>query len=844
MRERNHVRVLLIGCASALAALLLAAPVAPAADPPGEQLELGKGKGKGEGGKRADRLEATIRRTKYGIPHIKAHDIKSLAAGYAYAYAEDNICTLANEYVTVAGERSKYFGPDAEWYFSGNGTSFRNLDADFYFSWVKEQGAVEKLIKLPPPLGPKRGVRKGVEGFVAGYNGFLRDVGVDGIDDPACSGADWVRRINEKDVYRRFYQLGILASSGAVLDGIAGAAPVSPLQAEAGNAKRDRMLESGEGLESLQPDIGSNAYGFGSEATQNGRGLVLGNPHFPWDGAERLYQAHLQIPGRLDVEGGSLHGVPLILIGHTRGLAWSHTVATAWRFTPFALTLPPGDPHSYIVDGEVKPMEATEVTVAAKTANGTEDRSRTIYSTEYGPMIDSLVGIPLPWTEGVGFALRDVNATNFRYLNHFYDNNKAKSVREYDRIQSKYQGIPWVNSIAADSSGEAYYSMQGAIPYVPDELAARCNVLGPVYETLGLPVLNGSDSSCNWRTKDDGAAPGTFPPDEVPTTFRDDYVHNGNDSHWLTNPEDPLSGFDRIIGIEDAERTYRTRIGLIQIEERLAGSDGLPGKGFNRKLLQKVALGNRQYLGELWRDDLVRFCDSAPGGMLVGSSGPVDVSAACEVLREWNLRDDLDSDGAILFRRFATDLLDNFQTLPTGLQGGIAIGADTVFETPYDNADPVHTPSGLNILNPLVGRALADAVTDLAGAGIPLGAPLRGYQYETRGGDPIPIHGGPGTLGVFNAISAVWDPEAGYTDVRHGSSFIMAAEFTGGRCPVRAGTFVTYGESENQSSPHSNDYTRAFSKKRWHPVPFCRGEVRKKTLSTERVSFRARPPKR
>ncbi len=72
----------------------------------------------------------------------------------------------------------------------------------------------------------------------------------------------------------------------------------------------------------------------------------------------------------------------------------------------------------------------------------------------------------------------------------------------------------------------------------------------------------------------------------------------------------------------------------------------------------------------------------------------------------------------------------------------------------------------------------------------------------------------------------------------------MAAEFTGGKCPVRAGTFVTYGESENQSSPHSNDYTKAFSKKRWHPVPFCKGEVRKKTLSTERVSFRARPPKR
>ena len=72
----------------------------------------------------------------------------------------------------------------------------------------------------------------------------------------------------------------------------------------------------------------------------------------------------------------------------------------------------------------------------------------------------------------------------------------------------------------------------------------------------------------------------------------------------------------------------------------------------------------------------------------------------------------------------------------------------------------------------------------------------------------------------------------------------MAAEFTGGKCPVRAGTFVTYGESENQSSPHASDYTKAFSKKRWNPVPFCNADVRKKTLSKQKVSFFMRPGKR
>jgi acyl-homoserine-lactone acylase len=824
-------------CALAVLAFGLAAAAAPAAKPKGNDGPRGGDKGKG--GKSERVLEATIRRTKFGVPHIKAPDIESLAAGYAYAYAEDNICTIAAEYVTVAGKRSKYFGPDEEWYFSGNGSTFQNLDADVYFKWVQEQGTVRRLMNQPPPLGPKKGVRRGVKGYVAGYNAYLKDIGgPDGISDPACSGAPWVRKIKQKDAYRRFYQLGILASSGAVIDGIAGAEPVSPSAAAAGAAKREEMLASGEGLEALQPDIGSNAYGFGKEATDNGRGLVLGNPHFPWDGSERLYQAHLQIPGKVNVEGGSLNGVPLILIGWTKGLAWSHTVATAWRFTPFELTLPPGDPHSYIVDGEVKPMEATEVKVPLQ---GGGSHERTIYSTEYGPMIDSLVGIPLPWTEGTGFALRDVNAENFRYLNHFYDNNKAQSVREYDRIQSKYQGIPWVNSIAADSSGESYYSMQGAIPHVPDELAAQCNTLAPVYDTLGLPVLDGSRSECNWQTEGSGVAPGTFPPGDVPTLFRDDYVHNGNDSHWLTNPEAPMTGFDRIIGIENAERTYRTRIGLIQVEQRLAGTDGLPGDRFDRESLEQIALGNRQYLGELWRDELVTLCDAAPGGTLLGSSGPVDVSGACDVLRGWNLRDNLDSSGAILFRRFAANLLGNFTTIPTGLQGGTTPGSETLFTTPYSNSDPVHTPSGLNIANPLVSGALADAVSDLEGAGLALDSPLEGVQTEERGGEVISIHGGPGGLGVFNAISAVWDPGAGYDDVVHGSSFIMAAQFTDGRCGVEADTFVTYGQSENQASKHANDYTKAFSKKKWLSAPFCAKDVRRETLSKQRVKIEPRP---
>ncbi|MGH2783608.1 MAG: penicillin acylase family protein [Thermoleophilaceae bacterium] len=194
------------------------------------------------------------------------------------------------------------------------------------------------------------------------------------------------------------------------------------------------------------------------------------------------------------------------------------------------------------------------------------------------------------------------------------------------------------------------------------------------------------------------------------------------------------------------------------------------------------------------------MCETNP--VLLGTSGPVDVREACPVLAGWDLRDELDARGAILFRRFAERVLG----------GGTPVGGPSPYDEPFDANDPVNTPRGLNTESPAVRTALADAVSDLRSAGIPLDAPLRDHQYELRGSERIPIHGGPGGVGVFNAINVEWAPPEGYGNVPHGSSFVMATQFTGGACPVEMRTFVSYGNSENPASPHNSDYTRAFSR--------------------------------
>src|SRR4051794_28813288 len=91
-------------------------------------------------------LAATIARDAYGVPHITARDYAGLGYGYGYALAQDNLCVLEDTYMTVAGQRSRYLGPDAKWDFRGNGTTANNLDSDFFFQKIIDAGTVEKLL--------------------------------------------------------------------------------------------------------------------------------------------------------------------------------------------------------------------------------------------------------------------------------------------------------------------------------------------------------------------------------------------------------------------------------------------------------------------------------------------------------------------------------------------------------------------------------------------------------------------------------------------------------------------------------------------------------------------------
>ncbi|MFI9615204.1 penicillin acylase family protein [Streptomyces sp. NPDC052023] len=775
-------------------ALLTAATALPAAAAPAQ--------GRPERHPSHGGLSAVIRYTEYGVAHILARGYADLGFGTGWAQAADQVCTLADGFVTVRGERARHFGADAP-SDPALSSAARNLSSDLYFRGVREAGTVERLLATPEPAGPSRAAKDLMRGFAAGYNAWLRQ---NRITDPACRNASWVRPVTTLDVAARGYALAVLGGQGRGVDGITAAQPPTTSTGVAPDAERTARAAR-ELFAAESADMGSNAVAFSGATTAGGRGLLLGNPHYPWQGGRRFWQSQQTIPGHLNVSGGSLLGTATISIGHNAHVAWSHTVATGVTLNLHQLTLDPADPTVYVVDGRRERMTQRHVTVAVKDGPAV---TRTQWWTRYGPVVTSLgATVPLPWTSTTAYALSDPNAANLRASDTALGFGRARGTDDVLAALRRTQGLPWVNTIAADSAGHTLFTQSQVLPRLTDELTGRCSTpLGQVtYPSSGLAVLDGSRGDCALGRDTDAVQPGMFGPGRMPVLRDAPYAENSNDSAWLANAERPLTGYERVFGNIGTARSLRTR-GALQDVAAMAGRGRLTVRD-----LQAQQFANRAPAGDLAAADAARGCAALPGGTATGSDGrAVDVSEACRVLGSWDRTMDTSSRGALLFDRFWRKLT---ATVP----------AARLWKVPFSAADPVGTPHTLDTTAPGFATALADTVAELRAAGIAPDSRLGAHQVVVRNGQRIAVPGGTESLGVWNKIEPVWDPAGGgYAEVSTGSSYIQAVGWDGSSCPV-ARTLLSYSQSSNPRSAHLADQTRLFSGERWVTSRFCERDI-------------------
>ena len=720
---------------------------------------------------------ASLSRTANGVAHISAPDAETLAYGMAYAHAQDNVCQTAEALVTVRGERAQHFGAAAQGLLGLRALPNEQIDR-FAAVFLDDQ----RIARANAAASAE--ARSLARGYVAGYNRYLADHA--GKLPAPCAGQPWVKPMTLAEYQRLTEVSAVQIGLGFFADSLLAARPPGAATAEAAPslAFADFAFE--------QRPLASNAWAFGRETTADGRGLLLGNPHFPWRGVNRFWQVHLTIPGSLDVMGAAIGTSPVVVIGFNRDVAWSHTVSTGKRFTVHELTLVEGDPTSYLVDGKAEKMVSRQV-------NG-----RTYWSTRYGPLMVA-PNMGLAWTAKNAYALQDANVGNTRGIDQWLAYGRAKSAGEL-RAAMKDLGTPWVNTIAADRHGNAMYADASVVPDVDAAQSARCStseVAKRLAAGANVVVLDGSRSDCNWRRDPSSRVPGLTPIERLPVAVRSDWVQNSNDSFAYTHPKLRFENISPLVGGPRVD-SVRTRSSLIEIPEMLARGKATP------EALQRQLFENRNLTARLVLPDLLAACATLP-------DATPDVAAVrdgCRVLRGWDRNNQLESRGAHLFRELWREVMRTPQ----------------LYREPFDAKRPIETPIGLKMADAAVASkvwaGLAKAVKQVRDAGFALDATLGSVQRPAIVDEAVPLHGGEPFEGVLNMMAVRGGSPAigrrGY-GIDFGTSYVQVVGFDE-RGP-KASALLTYGQSSNPKSPHAADQLKLYSRSAWPALPFHAEDV-------------------
>lgn len=792
--------------------------------------------------------QVRITYTEHGVPHIRAANYPSLGYGVGYAQAEHNLCTLAEQVMKLKGEKARYLGAG-----SGN----RNLLSDVGYQALDLPAQAQALYgQLSQPA------QELISGYVAGFNRMLAEKGGAQNYPSPCRGADWVQPLSKEDLLAYHLDLALLSSGRNFISAMAAAQPPVTVASRqrAGGTHSTGLVAKLDREAVLTPrGIGSNGWALGRDRSSGANSMLLGNPHFPWDGELRFFEQHLTIPGELDATGASFIGFPALLIGFNKNLGWTHTVSQSKRYTLYQLSLDPANPRRYLYDGGYRDMTAKPVSVQVKQADGSlQTYSQNVWFSHYGPIVNlSSMSPALGWSSSSAITYRDANAGNYKLLDQWLAMAKAGNKSEFLSAFATHQGTPWVNTLMIDKSGSATYVDGTHVPQLSAyaEAYTRQAVNSAQMASLwldgeGSVLLPGSDSRFEWVNDGETLFPGLVPFSKAPQQSRNDYEFNANSSHWLANLAAPLEGYSILYGPEKTVRSPRTRYNAQLISDvsggGLAGSDNR----FSLDELKTVLTDNGSLFAGSFRQQVIDRCNAYPSIVLDGQN--VDLSAACAVLAAWDGHYNLGSRGAHLMR----ELMSEFRV------GGHGELTPKLFAVPFDASQAAVTPRDLIALDPadinndIVLKGLARATQRLQKAGIALDALLSSIQYLLKTANiKLPISGGNSFEGLFNmaqtnvptrstsdlgnaitgslvtgsrltTLDEDGDGKQGYAyRLNYGSSFVMALQFDD-QGP-KADMFLAYSQSHDPESEFFTDQTTAFSQQQWRPMIFSQADIRK-----------------
>jgi penicillin G amidase len=209
----------------------------------------------------------------------------------------------------------------------------------------------------------------------------------------------------------------------------------------------------------LGPHYASNNWVVDGTHSASGKPLLANDPHLGFSTPGFWYLARLKTPEH-DIEGATVAGTPLVIVGHNEKIAWGFTTTTADIEDLFIEKLDPADPARYATPDGTAAFATRQETIAVH--NGAPV-TIAVRSTRHGPVLSD--ALP-PETAAAGYVV----ALQASFLDD--DDRSAEALWDIDRATDwasfrdglKYLVGPPQNVVYADTGGTIGFIVPGRIP--------------------------------------------------------------------------------------------------------------------------------------------------------------------------------------------------------------------------------------------------------------------------------------------------------------------------------------------------------------------------------------------
>ncbi|OQX55106.1 MAG: hypothetical protein B5M54_03780 [Candidatus Aminicenantes bacterium 4484_214] len=231
----------------------------------------------------------------------------------------------------------------------------------------------------------------------------------------------------------------------------------------------------------------SNNWVLSGKRTVSGYPLLANDPHLRISLPSVWYEIHLSCP-QWSAIGVSMPGIPLVVIGHNRDIAWGFTYSGV-DVQDLSGEVLDETKQFYLRQGEWKPLIKKKELFWIK--GQAEPQEIIIDWTEEGPLVT-----PFLFTSSQPLSLRWVIYEGDKSFEAFYRLNRAQNWEEFKAALSLF-GAPSQNIVYADKQGNIGYYLSGKIPIR--------------HEEAGLFVLPRENEKTQWS--------GYIPEEEKPIIY-------------------------------------------------------------------------------------------------------------------------------------------------------------------------------------------------------------------------------------------------------------------------------------------------------------------------------------